>query len=96
MIVDDADRDLEIVTDPFLEAGIDIPKELPYKKKSSSAVSVPGSAGAASTVQLESSFISRFRRRKFGSRKNLLASQEIESTTTTIEVVPASEEPSSG
>ena len=31
MIVDDADRDLEMTTDPFLEAGIDIPRELPYQ-----------------------------------------------------------------
>lgn len=32
MIVDDADREVEMADDPFLEAGIDIPKELPYKK----------------------------------------------------------------
>jgi hypothetical protein len=31
MIVDEADRDIELSADPFLEAGIDIPKELPYK-----------------------------------------------------------------
>ena len=31
MIVGDADRDLEMATDPFLEAGIDIPNELPYQ-----------------------------------------------------------------
>ena len=31
MIVDDADRDVGMATDPFLEAGIDIPKELPYQ-----------------------------------------------------------------
>ena len=31
MIVDDADRDIEMGADPFLEAGIDIPKELPYR-----------------------------------------------------------------
>ena len=31
MIVDNADRDVGMATDPFLEAGIDIPKELPYQ-----------------------------------------------------------------
>ena len=31
MIVDCADTDTEMATDPFLEAGIDIPKELPYQ-----------------------------------------------------------------
>lgn len=31
MIVDCADSDAEMATDPFLEAGIDIPKELPYQ-----------------------------------------------------------------
>ena len=30
LIVDEADREMEIVSDPFLDAGIDIPKELPY------------------------------------------------------------------
>ena len=34
MIVDDADRDVEMARDPFLEAGIDIPRELPYKTPS--------------------------------------------------------------
>ena len=32
LIVDLADLDLEMVTDPFLEAGISIPEELPYQK----------------------------------------------------------------
>ena len=31
MIVDNADRDVGMATDRFLEAGIDIPKELPYQ-----------------------------------------------------------------
>jgi len=31
MIVDEADRDMEMAADPFLEAGIDIPQELPYQ-----------------------------------------------------------------
>ena len=31
MIVDDAERDVEMAKDPFLEAGIDIPSELPYQ-----------------------------------------------------------------
>ena len=31
MIVDCADTDTEMATDPFLEAGIEIPKELPYQ-----------------------------------------------------------------
>ena len=30
MIVDEADQEMEIVSDPFLDAGIDIPEELPY------------------------------------------------------------------
>ena len=30
LIVDEADQEMEIVSDPFLDAGIDIPKELPY------------------------------------------------------------------
>ena len=34
MIVDDADRDIEMARDPFLEAGIDVPSELPYKTPS--------------------------------------------------------------
>lgn len=33
IIVDEADRDMDMAADPFLEAGIDIPKELPYQKK---------------------------------------------------------------
>ena len=32
MIVDDAESDIEMVKDPFLEAGIDIPEELPYQE----------------------------------------------------------------
>ena len=32
LIVDLGDLDLEMVTDPFLEAGISIPEELPYQK----------------------------------------------------------------
>ncbi len=31
MIVDDADTDMEMTDDPFLEAGIDIPEQLPGK-----------------------------------------------------------------
>jgi len=31
LIVDEADTELEMVTDPFLEAGISIPEELPYE-----------------------------------------------------------------
>ena len=33
MIVNNDDNDAEMVNDPFLEAGIDIPKELPYPPK---------------------------------------------------------------
>ena len=33
MIVDEADRDIDMAADPFLEAGIDIPKELPYQER---------------------------------------------------------------
>lgn len=36
MIVDEADRDIEMAADPFLEAGIDIPKELPYRERKTS------------------------------------------------------------
>ena len=31
MIVDEADSDISMAKDPFLEAGIDIPEELPYQ-----------------------------------------------------------------
>ena len=31
MIVDEADKDIAMAKDPFLEAGIDIPEELPYQ-----------------------------------------------------------------
>ena len=31
--MDEADRDIDMAADPFLEAGIDIPKELPYKER---------------------------------------------------------------
>jgi hypothetical protein len=31
MIVDDADMEMEMAKDPFLEAGIGIPSELPYR-----------------------------------------------------------------
>ena len=31
--MDEADRDMELAADPFLEAGINIPKELPYQNK---------------------------------------------------------------
>ena len=31
MIVDEADMDLEMANDPFIEAGIDVPANLPYK-----------------------------------------------------------------
>ena len=31
MIVDDGDEEIEVVSDPFLDAGIDIPEELPYQ-----------------------------------------------------------------
>ena len=31
MIVDNAECDLDMVADPFLEAGIEIPEELPQK-----------------------------------------------------------------
>ena len=32
MIVDDIESDIEMAKDPFLEAGIDIPEELPYQE----------------------------------------------------------------
>ena len=31
MIVDNDDKAMDMIKDPFLEAGIDIPKELPYQ-----------------------------------------------------------------
>ena len=34
MIVDQAEEDCEVVQDPFLEAGITIPSDLPYQDKS--------------------------------------------------------------
>ena len=34
MIVDDADMEIEMSKDPFLEAGIAIPAELPYQDES--------------------------------------------------------------
>ena len=33
MIVDGADRDIEMAKDPFLHAGIDVPNQLPYQTK---------------------------------------------------------------
>ena len=36
LIVDLADTDLEMANDPFLEAGISVPEELPYQKIPSS------------------------------------------------------------
>ena len=33
MIVDQAEEDCEVVQDPFLEAGIAIPADLPYQDK---------------------------------------------------------------
>ena len=38
MIVDEADSDIEMVKDPFLEAGIDIPEELPYQESRKSSI----------------------------------------------------------
>ena len=31
MIVDDADMEMEMATDPFIEAGIEVPANLPYQ-----------------------------------------------------------------
>ena len=31
MIVDDPEKETDLAADPFLKAGIDIPKELPYQ-----------------------------------------------------------------
>ena len=33
MIVDQAEDDIEVVNDPFLEAGIQIPSDLPYQEE---------------------------------------------------------------
>ena len=38
MLVDDADMEMEMSKDPFLEAGITIPVELPYKDESLAAI----------------------------------------------------------
>ena len=38
MIVDESDSDIEMVQDPFLEAGIDIPQELPYQESRKSTI----------------------------------------------------------
>ena len=48
MIVDDADMEMEMAKDPFLEAGIAIPPELPYKdekQRDQSARDVVGQTG---------------------------------------------------
>ena len=87
MIVDDADRDIEMAADPFLEAGIDIPKELPYRNLKRSRTRVisqmqdPGdnlsTAGSvASFARGASSTMTAINklnqfRKKFGSRQNL-------------------------
>ena len=81
MIVDEADREMEVTADPFLEAGIDIPKELPYHDKSprmsirrSGAVgdtdSVAGSIASMTTRTasfMGLSRLSRFRKKKANS-----------------------------
>ena len=36
MIVDEADRDIELSPDPFKEAGISIPEQLPYSEEAGS------------------------------------------------------------
>ena len=87
MIVDEADRDIEMAADPFLEAGIDIPKELPYRNlkrsrtRNISTLQDPGdnlsTAGSvASFARGASSTMSAIAklnqfRKKFGSRQNL-------------------------
>ena len=72
MIVDDADRDLEMAADPFLEAGIMIPEDLPYKeRKVSPRIQVAGTSNhhshlhtVASSKLIANSFMSKFKRRK--------------------------------
>ena len=38
IIMHKADTDIEMVKDPFLEAGIDIPEELPYQESRKSTI----------------------------------------------------------
>ncbi len=57
MIVDEADREMEVTADPFLEAGIDIPKELPYRSSQRMAigngVDTDSIAGSIASVSLQ-------------------------------------------
>ena len=46
MIVDDADMEMEMAKDPFLEAGIAIPAELPYKDEKQREASARDVVGA--------------------------------------------------
>lgn len=57
LIVDDADMEMEMAKDPFLEAGIAIPAELPYQddsQRENSARMVLGERGSKQFHRLES------------------------------------------
>jgi hypothetical protein len=87
MIVDEADRDIELSADPFLEAGIDIPKELPYKtptlrmkiiQENGDQLNNLSTAGSVASVVKNSASASFVRiarlnkfRKRFGSQQNL-------------------------
>ena len=85
MIVDEADRDIEMSEDPFLEAGIDIPKELPYRQRKSTrrikidhnaADNVSTAGSIASVVKDSASTVSAITRlyqfkKRLGSRSNI-------------------------
>ena len=56
LIVDQADNDLEMANDPFLEAGISIPDELPYQYEESNLInSVIKEEHTVSVVSLDTS-----------------------------------------
>ena len=59
LIVDLADTDMEMANDPFLEAGISIPEELPYQNlpsRSSSVRSIINKKQSVSLVNIRNAF----------------------------------------
>ena len=64
MIVDEADMEIEMATDPFIEAGIEVPANLPYqesKQQEDSFKKVVGEESAESTLADKLRKISNFR-----------------------------------
>ena len=59
LIVDLADTDMEMANDPFMEAGISIPEELPYQNlpsRTSSVRSIIGKKQSVSLVNIKNAF----------------------------------------